>query len=105
MYWTTWSRGDIHAIIGGYADFNHSEGDDGPYAWEIYQFRLKLRELLPRWSPKRSQWNSLGWKAKCCGAGRWRACLIFWRKPTCESVSPRVANREILDRDTLQKSW
>ncbi|MDQ0086735.1 late competence protein required for DNA uptake (superfamily II DNA/RNA helicase) [Paenibacillus anaericanus] len=36
---------EIDELISDHADFIYSEGDDGPYAWEIYQYTLKLREL------------------------------------------------------------
>ncbi len=40
--------GGIDELISNHQDFINSEGDDGPYAWEIYQYTLKLRELQQR---------------------------------------------------------
>lgn len=47
---------EIDELINDHAGFINSEGDDGPYAWEIYQYTLKLRELQRRifnWRPNR----------------------------------------------------
>lgn len=47
---------DIDDLIDDYADFICAEGADGPYAWEIYQYTLKLREFQKRifaWRPNR----------------------------------------------------
>ncbi|WP_028550005.1 hypothetical protein [Paenibacillus sp. UNC451MF] len=47
---------EIDELIDDQADFIHAEGDDGPYAWEIYHYTLKLRELQKRifvWRPSR----------------------------------------------------
>lgn len=46
----------IDQIIGDHVDFIYTEGDDGPYAWEIYQYTLKLKSLQKRifaWRPNR----------------------------------------------------
>ncbi|MCP3776503.1 hypothetical protein NLX71_24980 [Paenibacillus sp. MZ04-78.2] len=47
---------EIDDLIGNHYDFILSEGDDGPYAWEIYQYTNKLRGLQKRiltWRPHR----------------------------------------------------
>lgn len=47
---------EIDELIGGQADFVRAEGDDGSFAWEIYQYTLKLAELQKRiftWRPNR----------------------------------------------------
>lgn len=49
---------EIDELIGDHFDFIHTEGDNGPYAWEIYQYTLKLRELQKRifaWRPNRKK--------------------------------------------------
>ncbi|MEF2244235.1 hypothetical protein [Paenibacillus sp. IITD108] len=47
---------EIDELIDDHSDFIRAEGDDGPYAWEIYQYTLKLRELqkyILAWRPNR----------------------------------------------------
>ncbi|AOZ92278.1 hypothetical protein [Paenibacillus crassostreae] len=47
---------EMDELIGEHDDFIRAEGDDGPYAWEIYQYTLKLRELqrcIFAWRPNR----------------------------------------------------
>ncbi|WP_080831878.1 hypothetical protein [Cohnella massiliensis] len=47
---------EIDSLIEDHYDFILSEGDDGPYAWEIYQYTNKLKELQQRifaWRPNR----------------------------------------------------
>lgn len=47
---------EIDEIIGDYSDFIRSEGDDGVYAWEIYQYTQKLKDLqqtIFAWRPDR----------------------------------------------------
>src|SRR5690606_25296311 len=47
---------EIDELISDHSNFIYSEGDDGPYAWEIYQYTLKLRELQRHifdWRPDR----------------------------------------------------
>lgn len=36
---------EMDELIGEHNVFTRAEGDDGPYAWEIYQYTLKLREI------------------------------------------------------------
>lgn len=47
---------EIDELIDDHADFIFTEGDDGPYAWEIYQYTIKLRGLQNQifaWRPQR----------------------------------------------------
>lgn len=47
---------EIDLLIGEHDDFIRSEGDDGPYALEIYQYTEKLKELQKHifaWRPYR----------------------------------------------------
>ncbi|MCI3922671.1 hypothetical protein MO973_20780 [Paenibacillus sp. TRM 82003] len=47
---------EIDELIDEHSDFVHTEGDDGPYAWEIYKYTRKLRELQRQvlaWRPAR----------------------------------------------------
>ncbi|SFK75902.1 hypothetical protein SAMN03159341_101443 [Paenibacillus sp. 1_12] len=47
---------EMDELIDDHAGFIRAEGDDGSYAWEIYQYTLKLRELQKRvfaWRPNR----------------------------------------------------
>ncbi|OMF14919.1 hypothetical protein [Paenibacillus sp. FSL H7-0331] len=47
---------EMDELIGEHNVFTRAEGDDGPYAWEIYQYTLKLREIqkcIFAWRPNR----------------------------------------------------
>jgi hypothetical protein len=49
-------------IIWAYKDYIHSEGDDGIFAYEIYQYTIKLREIqkqLLKWRPERETYYAL----------------------------------------------
>lgn len=71
LYWLNWERElekssspswDVNVMIeqmdeaiASFRDFIYSEGDDGPYAWEIYQYTRKLRAIqlqIIDWFPK-----------------------------------------------------
>ncbi|REK71497.1 hypothetical protein [Paenibacillus paeoniae] len=50
---------EIDELIEEHSDFIRVDGDDGPYAWEIYQYTLKLSKLQKRifaWRPIRKVW-------------------------------------------------
>lgn len=45
----------LDGIIASFHDYIYTEGDDGPYAWEIYQYSCKLRGFqlqIIDWYPK-----------------------------------------------------
>jgi len=47
---------EIDELIAAHLEFIHSEGDDGLYAWKIFQYTSKLKELQKRifaWRPNR----------------------------------------------------
>lgn len=48
---------ELDRIMADGADYYYAEGDDGAFAWEIYQYVLKLQEIqkkILRWAPPRS---------------------------------------------------